>query len=81
MVRMGQTTQATQGNCLRHRSIGPALAIMVKDEWQDCRQLQRRCHCHRLDLHLGVDVCCMHQDLSEKGAIVDRLDLKFQSRM
>jgi hypothetical protein len=23
----------------------------------------------------------MHQDLSEKGAIVDRLDLKFQSRM
>jgi hypothetical protein len=31
---------------------------------------------------LGVwNVCCMYRDLSEKGAIVDRLDLKFQSRM
>jgi hypothetical protein len=45
------------------------------------RQLQGWCHCHRLDLHLGVwDVCgCMYQHLSEKGAIVNRLDLKFES--
>jgi hypothetical protein len=31
---------------------------------------------------LGVwDVCCMYRDLSEKGVIVDRLDLEFESRM
>jgi hypothetical protein len=31
---------------------------------------------------LGMwDVCCMYWDLSEKGVIVDRLDLEFESRM
>jgi hypothetical protein len=31
---------------------------------------------------LGMwDVCCMYRDLSEKGVIVDRLDLEFESRM
>jgi hypothetical protein len=31
---------------------------------------------------LGVwDVCCMYRDLSEKGVIVDRLDLEFESWM
>jgi hypothetical protein len=31
---------------------------------------------------LGVwDVCCMYRDLSEKGVIVHRSDLEFESRM